>query len=201
MIRPGLADLIRAVETSLRRWLGRPDRGRWRQDARLHPEWETRCAALARWIPPGSSVLDLGAGRMALRRYLPPGCVYVPVDYLPRSVTTLVCDLNAKRPASLPRSDVVVASGILEYVLDIPRLLNAIAGASPLLLASYAVRDAPGQETWFERRRSGWVNDLDGPTLETLLAATGFAISERSEWGSQLLFKARKHPRSGLSDD
>src|SRR5262245_24890999 len=56
--------------------------------------WEARSLVISQFIRPGESVLDLGAGEQKLRQYLPPSCVYVPVDCVDVHPGTYVVDFN-----------------------------------------------------------------------------------------------------------
>jgi len=42
--------------------------------------WDKRTRAIADLIPPGSHVVEFGAGRCQLRNWLPIDCTYVPSD-------------------------------------------------------------------------------------------------------------------------
>jgi hypothetical protein len=77
------------------------DRERW-ADLRNHEvDWDERTRAIARLIPPGSHVIEFGAGRRQLESRLPEDCSYSASDLVDRGLGTLLCDLN-RRP--LPTS-------------------------------------------------------------------------------------------------
>jgi hypothetical protein len=63
------------------------------------------------------SVVDLGAGAMNLRRFIPPDSLYYPVDYKRRCDQTIVCDFN-KREFPNINADVYVLCAMLYYVDD-----------------------------------------------------------------------------------
>jgi SAM-dependent methyltransferase len=82
-------------------------------------------------------VVDLGCGRGTLRRLLDAarwryvGCDFVasPRDGDGAPFEFHRCDFNVEPlPPSLPRADVLVCSGLLEYVADIPSLLQQARG-------------------------------------------------------------------------
>src|SRR5205807_393204 len=54
------------------------DTERWARLESLATQWDARAAMAAEWIAAGSSVLDVGAGAMALEKALSPGCTYQP---------------------------------------------------------------------------------------------------------------------------
>ena len=60
------------------------DFDRWSNAASLEPAWDQRAEVAAGFVPAGSRVLDLGCGRMALKRFLPTGCTYQPCDLIAR---------------------------------------------------------------------------------------------------------------------
>ena len=64
--------------------------------------WPSRIAAVAALIPPGSSVLDIGAGAQGLRNALPPSCAYTPADLQQRTPDTLVLDVAQADMAGPP---------------------------------------------------------------------------------------------------
>lgn len=71
---------------------------------------------IARYIDPGSRVLDLGAGSSALRGVLPEKCEYQPCDIV-GGPEVLRCDLNRGLwPQVTKIYDVAVVSGVLEYI-------------------------------------------------------------------------------------
>src|SRR5438552_7998724 len=93
------------------------DTQRWAQLESLATQWDARAAMAAEWIAPGSRVLDIGAGAMALGSLLKPGCVYQPADVVERRPGCFVVDLN-RREFPEGRYDVVTFLGVLEYVHD-----------------------------------------------------------------------------------
>lgn len=146
------------------------DRCRWSVEANLLPAWRTRSEIAARLIPPGLSVLDLGAGRMALRDLLPPSNSYVPADLVARSDDCLVVNLNQ---GELPTGhyDVVVVLGVLEYMRDPMWLLRSTARVASRLVLSYFTYDGGGAS---DRRANGWLNSLSQSELISGLADAGW---------------------------
>jgi hypothetical protein len=159
------------------------DRSRWQDEHALLGAWDERTALLARLVPPNSSVIEFGAGRMVLPSFLPPGCTYTPSDIVKRSPDTIVIDLNSRELLSIPTHDVAVFSGVLEYIHDVPRLARHLARATPTVVTSYAARRASRFGlTWFRRRSSGWVNDYTAHELIRLFESSGFVCTKTSEW-------------------
>ena len=84
--------------------------------------WPDRLEVIASHIPPGSSVIDLGAGAQGLRPLL-RDCAYTPADLHQRSNDTLAFDMNG---GVWPEGhwDVAVMAGVLEYAAN-PRIVLA----------------------------------------------------------------------------
>ncbi|MEZ4867709.1 MAG: methyltransferase domain-containing protein [Caldilineaceae bacterium] len=181
--------LRRIVQTMLFKQFGKSHTSRWANANNLFESWDTRTKMLASFIPPNSTVLEFGAGRMMLRHYLPEGCQYTPSDIVDRGQNTLVCDLNAAHLPPFPFHDVIVFGGVLEYVHDLQRLIAHVATSCEMIVASYAVADLPDQSTTISRRRHGWVNDWNSQALQALFLQNGFACEEMMVWEMQHLFK------------
>lgn len=175
--------LHRAAATSLRRLRGQSDYQRWGQREALFGAWDERTRLIGSQVPAGSRVLEFGAGRMALRNFLPEGCAYTPSDLVDRGPGTLVCDLNGAALPDFGRYDVAVFSGVLEYVHDVPRLVSHLAGSVDTIIASYASREANGRN----RRAHGWVNDYTSHAFLRLFEHKGFECKRALTWRSQIV--------------
>ncbi len=152
--------------------LGGTDRNRWRN--KDDPGYQTaeRNRLIGALIAPGSSVLDVGAGTQVLRRFLPDGCEYQPCDLQP-APGVLVCDLNSgQMPAISHRYDVLVASGVLEFLRDPEAFLRRVHSLCETLLFSYRVR-LPSEPRW-QRLTSGCVSHLTQAELESMLDRLGY---------------------------
>lgn len=154
------------------------DKARWADVGNLDVAWERRAAVAGQLVPPGSCVLDLGAGREALERHLPADATYVPADVVRRSPRTRVVDLNA---GTLPagRFDVVTMLGVLEYLHAPTGLLRTLARRTDLLVLSYCVvtRGTPDA-----RLLRGWMNDFTLSAMLDVLRSTGWDVA----WASRL---------------
>jgi hypothetical protein len=176
-----------AIRTSFRRLRLETDYGRWGDCRSFSTDWDARTARLARMIPPGSQVLEFGAGRMALKNYLPPGCSYTPSDLVDRGAGTIVCDLNGPELPAFPPHDVAVFSGVLEYIHDVRSVVSHIGGLVATIVASYAIRErVSGRMT---RRAQGWVNDLTSQQFEEVFARAGFRHDLVEDWGNHKLYR------------
>lgn len=149
--------------------------GRWDNVGNL---WPQRLRLAAAMIPNGSSVLDLGAGSMALEEALAPDCTYQAADVIERRPgACLIVDLNARQFPS-GRYDWIVVLGVVEYVRDVPWLLASARETATCMAVSYCCD--PGAEAG-QRRDMGWVNDMSVLQFESALKDARWAINERHE--------------------
>ncbi|MGE0461996.1 MAG: methyltransferase domain-containing protein [Vicinamibacterales bacterium] len=163
------------------------DISRWEDTTRSDPPWIDRNRLIGRWIPPGSSVLDVGAGSMNLRRFLPEGCRYQPADVVLPDDATLFVDFNAGAvPLVGAPFDFVVCSGVLEYVVDVVHALRTLAGWGRRAIVSYAVASDPPDEG--ARRRAGWVTHLSEAALARNFAEAGLRVVREQSWEAQRVY-------------
>jgi len=89
-------------------------------------------------LPEGvESVLDLGCGDMYLRRLLKEDVRYTPLDKDFRAEReVIICDLNTGKPR-VGLHDVAWATGLFEFVDDVPRLARWLSGVAPIVIGSY----------------------------------------------------------------
>lgn len=143
------------------------DTARWSTTPPAHMSWNYRARWAARLIRPGSRVLDLGCGTMALRDFLPEGCTYVPADIVKRSEDTHLIELNRGVWPDVT-ADVVVALGLLEYVFDVRAFMAGARRCGAELIFSYSLHAKAGAANTEARLRMGWLSDF---SLSEILAA------------------------------
>jgi len=179
-------DLIREKGTDTERWA--------RMDS-LATQWDARAAMAAEWIPAGSTVLDVGAGAMALGALLKPGCTYQPADVVERRPGCFVVDLN--RGDFPPGTyDWITFLGVLEYVHDAASALARARAAAPRMIATYCTFTATDPAV---RRGMGWVNDFTEGEFIALLGASGWKVErsrevKRGPGNTQLMFECSRAP-------
>lgn len=131
----------------------------------------------AEWIDAGSSVLDVGAGAMALGFALKPGCRYQPADVVERRPGCFVVDLN--RGEFPPGEyDVVTLLGVLEYVHHIEGVLERARAAAPQMVVTYCTYVGGGVSA---RRGMGWVNEFTAHQFGSVLVSCGWRVERTRE--------------------
>jgi hypothetical protein len=136
----------------------------WKNIEYFDPVWEKRVVIIAGLIKNKGRVVDFGCGRQYLRKHLPPGCEYIPVDYISRSPDTIVADFNAV-PYPKIDGDTAFISGFLEYMADAPAFIKHIASLSYReIVMSYCSRDSISDMK--VRTDLGWKSHL---TIKELL--------------------------------
>lgn len=161
------------------------DGPRWTDPQHLPAGGQERAQAAASLIAPGSNVLDLGCGAMALRTMLPQGCRYTPADLVARSEDTILVDLNQ---GQFPdgKFDVAVLLNVLEFVHEPAKLLAKCRQAAGTLVLSYHV-DGGGDKR--ARRESGYFNDLSESQLQAMLKQAGWRVDMSGRSGATLLLR------------
>ena len=146
---------------------------RWKKVASAgRPPWDARNEKIASFIPPNSSVIDLGCGAQTLKGHLRFGCEYQPCDLVKSSPDVIVCDFNAGLyPKSDKRFTHVVCSGVLEYVRDHRRFLKECSALGDKFILSY--NTSLSGDSKFDRMANNWVNHFSRPVLEHVFSEAG----------------------------
>jgi hypothetical protein len=189
--------MLRVVTTLLKK----TDRRRWADPRNLYASWESRNKQVAALVPNNSRVIEFGAGKRVLERYLDPSCTYVPSDIIDRGPGTIVCDLNQRPLPDLGSNnhDVAVLSGVLEYVRDVPSLLDWLTKCVTVCVLTYAPAKASGYsprallET-IGRLRHGWMNSYCEEELQSLFCERGFELVQEKDWEEQCVFVFSRRP-------
>ena len=156
---------------------------RW---SKLKNSWDDRIVVMARFIKPNSSVLDLGCGVLALKKYLPQDCSYQPCDVVSRDETTIVCDFNKNEFPPFKKYDYIFCSGLLEYVNDLSSFMMHIASYSDRMVVSYAVKIE--DQTIAQREKLDWVNHFNRQQFEDIMRKPGFKIMHAEDWKKQRIY-------------
>jgi hypothetical protein len=197
---------IRVVRNVVLSALGRSDYKRWTSPEGLEEWWEERTKAIARLVPAGSRVIEFGAGQRQLEKYLPEGCTYTPSDLVDRGPGTIVCDLNCRPLPNLLHvaPEVGVFGGVLEYIRDVPTLLQwLVRSGVKTCVASFMPLPSGlgiiGRYRELTRRRYyGYMNDLTEEDLRRNFEAVGFACTHREPWASRAAILVFCHSEKAL---
>jgi hypothetical protein len=179
----------------------RTDYTRWANPRNLYASWETRTKQAAALVPDHSRVIEFGAGNRTLERYLDPSCTYVPSDIVSRGPGTIVCDLN-ERPLpdlGVDVHDVAVIMGVLEYLRDMPSVIDWLAEHVQVCVLSYAYAPANryslrGLFGSISRLNKGWMNSYGEDELRSLFRERGFVSLREESWEKQRLFVFSQRP-------
>jgi hypothetical protein len=170
------------------------DYDRWEKTATQAPSWDERNRFIGAMIPEGASVIDVGAGNMTIRNFIPSSCVYQPVDCVKGCSDTLIADFNNGIIPELGRQyDYAICSGVLEYMQDPGRFLAVVSGWADTILLSYAVTNYKPDAA--QRRSDGWFNDLSLADLAVLFAKLDLVPNPVGRWGPHVIFRL-SHPRA-----
>jgi ubiquinone/menaquinone biosynthesis C-methylase UbiE len=156
----------------------------WISLEHFDPTWARRIEAMAKHVPTGSTVMDLGCGPMWLKETR-PDLVYTGVDYKFRGVGCVVADFN-KREFPTTSSDVIFISGCLEYIEDPEWFIAQATRMSKRCVVSYCALDL--NPDLVARRRMGWVNDLSKAQIEQLFRERRFSLTALNEYSNNLIF-------------
>jgi FkbM family methyltransferase len=188
--RPPAPEKLLAYVEALR-LAGGSDGSRWSCWEALAPGAVERAEAAAPFVPPGARLLDLGAGRMELRRRMPLGSHYRPADLVAWSADCVAVDLN-QGPFPAGRYEVIAALGLLEYLQRPAAVIAAARAAAYRLILTYPPYDRALPIA--ARRGFGWLNDIHIAGFEAMLVAAGWRIAQRGPVFDSLLWVCEAGP-------
>lgn len=201
-LREAVRGTARLMRNVLMAWLGRADYKRWTSPQGLEEWWDERTKQIATLVPAGSRVVEFGAGRRQLEKYLPPSCAYTPSDLVDRGPGTIVCDLNQRPLPDLSQlaPQVAVFGGVLEYIRDVPSLLQWLAASGvktciasfdpvPVGLGILGRHREAARRTYY-----GYRNRLTEEELVRSFAVAGFARIQRQTWTTQVISRFQRQP-------
>jgi Methyltransferase domain len=171
------------------------DYRRWAEPRNIYSSWESRTERAAELIPDGSSVIEFGAAKRVLERHLDPSCSYVPSDIVDRGPGTLIADLNNRPLPEIDAGayDVAVFMGVLEYIRDLPAVVDWLAERVQTCVVSYACAPAASNvlrtlRGTVVRLQHGWMNSYNAEQLRLLFSDRGYAAPHEELWENQRLF-------------
>lgn len=178
---------------------GETDYRRWSDTRNIYSQWESRTARAADFVPKGSRVIEFGAATRVLERHLDPSCSYVPSDIVDRGPGTLVCDMNERPLPDLGADtyDVAVIMGVLEYIHDVPAVVDWLGRHVKLIVVSYACSDAKPRVVRalfgrVSRLSGGWMNNFRADEFRSVFTDRGWVCDHEEPWKDQRLFVFRR---------
>lgn len=129
------------------------------------------------------TVLDICAANGRLKTFLPEDVRYIPVDYIPYSEETIVCDLTKYEFPELeldPASTCVVMIGGILFAPDWRWLLRKIAGTCDTFICSHGDFVRVNRE--FRRAHYTANNAIFNHQIILEMQKLGFAMVEAYDW-------------------
>lgn len=171
----------------------RTDYDRWSNPKNIHSNWESRTERAADFVLPNSRVIEFGAATRLLEKHLDNTCTYVPSDIVERGPGTFVCDFNKRPLPDLPPYDAAVIMGVLEYVHDLPPVVDWLGTHFPRIVVSYACSTTkPGtlraRYENFTRTASGWMNNYAREEFSSMFLTRGYKCLHEENWKKQTMF-------------
>jgi hypothetical protein len=175
--------------------LQKTDYRRWSDSSSLEASWKPRTKRAAALVPNGSRVIEFGAGNRNLERCLDPSCTYVASDIVDRGPGTIVCNLNVRPLPDLGAGvyDVAVLLGVLEYLRDVPSVLDWLAKHVSTCVLSYVCAEANryslrGMRETVSRLHAGWMNNYRDNEIRSLFGERGFVLLQEESFDGNRLF-------------
>lgn len=163
--------------------------GRWRKASAFDQAWRSRIEFMASLINDERTVLDLGCGQMWLKEYIEPNKIYISSDMYKRDENTIVCDYNAGEFPDVS-ADVVVISGVVEYMDHPLELLMHARKISPRVLVSYV--SVEEQDNLKDRTLLGWRNHLSKDQFIELAGSAGLKVKSVQKIENNIIFELRR---------
>jgi hypothetical protein len=193
--RKGIRSALRVLKMAIFRRMGRSDYARWTDPDSLEVWWESRTRQLSALIPAGTRVIEFGAGRRPLESLLDETCTYIASDLVERGSDTFICDLNLRPLPDLAplKPDVSVFAGVLEYVRDVPAVVDWLSTQVAYCVASYAVSNRSSSlvsriKDSYWRSYYGYMNSYAEGELIAIFLKSGFTCLRTETWRDQRIF-------------
>jgi hypothetical protein len=161
-----------------RRWraimslVRRTNSKRWSTVAKEVPHWDARNQRIATLIPPGSSLVDVGAGAQTMRKHVKGLTRYTPCDLFQNTPDTHLCDFNSGViPQGIEQHDYSLSSGVFEYVREPGPFFDFLKRVGKTVILSYNVK-LP-QDSLVDRLACDWINHHNMEEFQRLLAEQG----------------------------
>jgi hypothetical protein len=158
----------------------------WQDIEYFHENWKNRIEYMSEFIGSGTSVMDLGCGKMWLKDYLPDRVKYIPVDYCKRSDETLMADFN-KYQFPQVACDIMFISGCLEYINDPEWFLKQVTDhCKQKVILSYCLLETYPDIK--KRKEFFWKNNLTADYIKNEFNSTGFQTKRQDIHNNNTIF-------------
>lgn len=157
-----------------------------------NPSWHKRNDIIAKLIPEGSSVLDVGAGNRDLQRKLNAPSAYQAVDCVGDAEHTVILDFNdlESGEVTLPfRYDIAVCSGVLEYLVDARVLLRFVTSNADFTILTYVFVE---NRITANDTVNGWVPGLSRVQLTSIFKEFDIKIVDEHRYSSHTIMLLKK---------
>lgn len=163
-----------------------PDRSRWSNLELYDSRWDTRAKKIAALVPPGSSVLELGAGTQALRSLLSGSVTYQAADLEDLGIfPTMIVDLNKWPLPVFDTCDIIIFAGVIEYIKDPDSVIDHLQKYCSSFIATYEPVGRMSPSVWWRRRRHGWFNDMKRNEFLRMFEKHGLILLKEDRWNNQ----------------
>ena len=148
----------------------------WEYIEHFEDWWAPRSQLMNGYIKPEcGSLLDLGCGKMHIRKYLNEQIKYYGCDYKKRDEETIVCDL-AKGEFPSISVDTIFIAGVLEYLNNWRDVLKKCSDQCSQIVMSYCTIDVAPQ------RNPVWVNCATHQEIVDEMLKNGFKLIDSTTW-------------------
>lgn len=166
------------MKTLFNRFFQKKTDKHWSAFEYFNPKWKNRIFEMSKMISDEEqSILDLGCGKMWLKEYLTDDKIYYGCDYIMRDEATIVCDFSKYEFPSID-VDLCFASGVFEYVSDMPWMMGQVNKYCRVIICSYCSTDS--ERNLIKRKKQGWRNHFSSDEFIQLIELTGYRLKEKS---------------------
>ncbi len=147
----------------------------WQDNEYFDPIWQERIQMMSKFIKSDDSIVDLGCGKMWLKKFISPNNKYFPVDYIKRDEETIVCDFNQSQFPNI-QSSIYFISGCLEYIDNYDWFISEISKHTDACILSYCSTDVFSD--FAVRNNLMWKNHLSNNELIEIFKKKNFILKE-----------------------
>lgn len=172
------------------------DQERWKElsDSTWGEKNPKRTEIAGREIPDGSSVLDLGAGTMILKKHLKRNCIYQPCDLFFRGENCLVADLNAGEFPQGRAYDWVTLIGLFQFLTHPKEVLlkcREVASNMYITFSPRLKKDlSEAERRW--RENEGWFNHYSFREYINVVQGAGWKVNKIGRIPANVILVAEK---------